>query len=97
MTLHVYGCDQKEGDITADAKNYELEFDRVSHTTGGAFFNLPQDQIYDFEPCPTPTNEVFINYAKLMMDYYERQDPSPEMESLKKELMEKLQDRICLT
>jgi len=32
-----------------------------------------------------------------MMDYYERQDPSPEMESLKKELMEKLQDRICLT
>ncbi len=95
MTLHVYGCNQKEGDITADAKNYELEYDRVNHTTGGAFFNLPEDQIYDFEPGPTPTNEVFINYAKLMMDYYERQDKSPKIEALKKALMEKLKACTC--
>jgi predicted metal-dependent enzyme (double-stranded beta helix superfamily) len=97
MTLHVYGCNEKEGDITADAKNYELEFDRVNHTTGGAFFNLPKDHIYDFEPCPSPTNDVFINYAKLMMDYYERQDKSPEIEFLKRELMKKLKERTCLS
>jgi len=96
MTLHVYGCDEKSGDITADAKNYELEFDRVNHTTGGAFFNLPPDQIYNFQPCPTPTNDVFINYAKLMMDYYERQEESPEIEALKQGLMKKLQERTCL-
>lgn len=95
MTLHVYGCNEKEGDITADAKNYELEFDRVNHTTGGAFFNLPEDQIYNFEPCPTPTNEVFINYAKLMIDYYERQNNSPKIESLKRKLIKKLNKRIC--
>lgn len=96
MTLHVYGCDEKEGDVTADAKNYELEFDRINHTTGGAFFNLPEDQIYNLEPCPTPTNDVFINYAKLMMDYYERQDQSSEIEILKKELLKKLEERTCL-
>ena len=97
MTLHVYGCDDKEGDITADAKNYELEFDRVNHTTGGAFFNLPEDQIYNFEPCPTPTNDVFINYAKLLLDYYERQEKSVEIEFLKRELLKKLKERTCTT
>jgi predicted metal-dependent enzyme (double-stranded beta helix superfamily) len=97
MTLHVYGSDEKEGEITADAKNYELEFDRINHTTGGAFFNLPEGQMYDFETCPTPTNEVFINYAKLMMDYYERQNKSPKIDSLKSALIKKLNKHICLS
>jgi hypothetical protein len=95
MTLHVYGNEEKDGDVTADAKNYELEFDRINHTTGGAFFNLPQDKIYNFQPCPIPTNEVFINYAKLMLDYYDRQEKSPKIEFLKKALLEKLQQRLC--
>ena len=97
MTLHVYGSDEKEGEITADAKNYELEFDRINHTTGGAFFNLPEGQMYDFEACPTPTNDVFINYAKLMMDYYERQNKSPKIDSLKSALMKKLNEHLCLS
>ncbi|BDS13656.1 cysteine dioxygenase [Aureispira anguillae] len=95
MTLHIYGSNEKEGDITADAKNYELEFDRVNHTTGGAFFNLPADKIYDFEPCAMPSNDVFINYAKLLMDYYERQEPSLEINELKMALIKKLKERTC--
>lgn len=97
MTLHIYGCCEKDGDITADAKNYELEHDRVNHTTGGAFFNLPADQIYNFEPCPKPTDDVFINYAKLMLDYYHRQEQTPEIIELKAQLLRKLHDRICLS
>ena len=96
MTLHIYGCNEKIGDITADAKNYELEFDRINHTTGGAFFNLPNDQIYNFKACPIPTNEVFINHAKLLMDYYERQEESAEIEFLKRGLIKKLKERTCL-
>lgn len=95
MTLHVYGCNEKEGDITADAKNYDLEFDRVNQTTGGAFFNLPEDQIYNLQAGPSPSNEVFINYAKLLMDYYERQEQTPEILSLKNALVRKLQKYIC--
>jgi len=97
MTLHIYGCCDKAGDITADAKNYELEHDRVNHTTGGAFFNLPEEQIYDFEPGPIPTDDVFINYAKLMIDYYQRQEQTPEIIELKAKLMQKLQECICLS
>lgn len=96
MTLHIYGCNAKDGDITADAKNYELEFDRINHTTGGAFFNLPADQIYDFLPCPEPAQEVFVNYAKLLMDYYNRQEQTMEILELKAALMEKLEARVGL-
>ncbi|MBC8754647.1 cysteine dioxygenase family protein [Kordia sp. YSTF-M3] len=97
MTLHIYGCCDKSGEITADAKNYELEHDRVNHTTGGAFFNLPAEQIYDFEPGPIPTDDVFINYTKLMIDYYQRQEQTPEIIELKSNLIQKLQERICLS
>lgn len=96
MTLHIYGFNSDAGCITGDAKNYELEFDRVNHTTGGAFFNLPADQIYDFEPCPIPTDDVFLNYAKLLLDYYQRQEQTPEIKELKAALMKKLERRICL-
>ena len=94
MTLHVYGSDEKDGDVTADAKNYELEFNRISHTTGGAFFNLPEEQIYDFEPCPAPTDDVFINYAKLMLEYYHRQKQTSQIIELKAKLIEKLKQKI---
>lgn len=95
MTLHIYGCNSCKGEITNDAKNYELEFNRVNHTTGGAFFNLPEDQIYDFEPSPTPTDAVFINYAKLLIDYYQRLEQTEEIKALTASLMQKLTDRIC--
>jgi len=95
MTLHIYGCTQNDGKITADAKNYELEYNRVSHTTGGAFFNLPADQIYDFEPCPVPTDDVFINYSKLMLEYYQRQEQSPKIIELKAALLQNLQQKVC--
>ncbi|MEM7187955.1 MAG: cysteine dioxygenase family protein [Bacteroidota bacterium] len=95
MTLHIYGCNEKDANVTADAKNYELELDRVSRTTGGAFFNLPEDQVYDFEPCPVPTDDVFLNYAKLLMDYYHRQEQTPEIMDRKTALLRQLEQRVC--
>ncbi len=94
MTLHVYGCNTKSSDVTADAKNYDLEFKRINHTTGGAFLNLPEDQIYDFLPCPKPTDDVFVNYAKLMMDYYNRQEQTLEIKALKFALIQKMGERV---
>ncbi len=97
MTLHIYGCNTRDGDITADAKNYELEFNRINHTTGGAFFNLPEDEVYDFLPCPKPTDDVFNNYSKLMMDYYNRQKQTPKIRKLKTALVQKLHERMCVS
>ncbi len=94
MTLHIYGSNEKYQDVTADAKNYELEKDRINHTTGGAFFNLPEENIYDFQSCPVPTDDVFVNYIKLLTDYYLRQEQTDEIKKLKNNLLKKLEKRI---
>jgi len=94
MTLHVYGCNDRDEDITADAKNFDLEFNRISHTTGGAFFNLPKEEIYDFEDGPKPTNEVLLHYSNLLLNYYDRQPYSAELEELKRSMMRRLSEQI---
>lgn len=94
LTLHVYGCNDRSEGITADAKNYDLEFDRISHTTGGAFFNLPAAEIYDFEKGPKPSNEVFLHYAYLLLNYYDRQEKTLEIRALQKNIIQKLEARV---
>ncbi len=94
MSLHIYGCNQRSECVTSDARNYELEWDRINHTTGGAFFNLPDDQIYNFLDCPTPTDEVFLNYSNLMLNYYNRQVQTPKITSLKTHLLNKMELRF---
>ena len=89
-TLHVYGSNERTENVTADAKNYDLEFDRISHTTGGAFLNLPAEEIYDFQEGPTPSSEVFHHYAYLLLDYYDRQEASEEIDALRSRLLGKL-------
>jgi len=91
MTLHVYGCNDRDELITADAKNFDLEYDRISHTTGGAFFNLPEDQIYDFEPGPKPTTEVFLHHANLLLNYYDRQPATAEIQQKQRYVLNKLE------
>ena len=94
LTLHVYGSNELAGDITADAKNYDLEFDRIAHTCGGAFFNLQPEAIHSEEPGIKPTQEVFMHYAHLLMNYYNRQVQTPEMMQLKKHLLAKVEGRV---
>ncbi len=91
LTLHVYGSNSREGDITADAKSYDLEFDRIAHTQGGAFFDLPEEEIYNFQPAPRPTREVFLHYAHLLMDYYNRQEQTARVKRLKVNLLRKME------
>ena len=92
LTLHVYGSNELTGDITADAKNFDLELDRVAHTCGGAFFNLPEDAVEFTEPGVTPTQEVFMHYAYLLLDYYNRQEQSSKILRLKRKLLRKIED-----
>lgn len=94
LTLHVYGSNQVSSDVTADAANYDLEHSRISHTTGGAFFNLQDDQIYDIQEGLKSTPEVFLNYAKHLMAYYNRQPATPEIMVLKQQLVDQIQQRF---
>ena len=93
LSLHVYGCNDREEGITADAKNYDLEFDRISRTTGGSFF-LPEKEIYDFEKGPRPTDAVLLHYANLLLMYYDRQPMTEKIAMLQKNILSKLESRI---
>ncbi|MFK7809009.1 MAG: cysteine dioxygenase family protein [Saprospiraceae bacterium] len=93
MTLHVYGCNDRDELVTADAKNFDVEYDRISHTTGGAFFNLPENEIYDFEPGPKPTSEVFLHQAGLLLNYYNRQPSTPEIQQKQRHVLNKLEQQ----
>lgn len=94
MTLHVYGANTLDACITADAHNYDLEFDRIVLTCGGAFFNLPEDAIHDVIGTVKPTKEVFLHYAYLLMDYYNRQEQTDKIIDLKHHLMRKMESVI---
>lgn len=94
MTLHVYGANTLDGDITADAKNFDLEFDRIALTCGGAFFNLPEEAIHSVIGNVKPTREVFLHYAYLLMDYYNRQEQTDKIIDLKHHLMRKMESVI---
>jgi len=92
MTLHVYGSNVMTGEITADAKNFDLELDRIAHTCGGAFFNLPESAVEHCDPGVVPTQEVFMHYAYLLLDYYNRQEQSPKVLQAKRSLLKKIEE-----
>lgn len=94
MTLHVYGANTLDEGITADAHNYDLEFDRIVLTCGGAFFNLPEDAIHGIIGNVKPTKEVFLHYAYFLMDYYNRQEQTDKIIDLKHHLMRKMESVI---
>ena len=94
MTLHVYGANTLDEGITADAHNYDLEFDRIVLTCGGAFFNLPESAIHGIIGNVKPTREVFLHYAYLLMDYYNRQEQTDKIIDLKQHLLQKMESVI---
>ncbi len=90
VSLHVYGASTRENNITADAKVFELEKNRVIHTTGGAFFNLPKDQIYNAVQGIHTTQETFMHHAYLLLAYYNRQENTEELRKLKADLLQQM-------
>lgn len=45
LTLHIYGNPDRNSDVTADARIFDLDEGTVRITTGGAFFALPESDI----------------------------------------------------
>lgn len=94
MTLHVYGANEPDTGITADAQNFDLELNRIALTCGGAFFNLPASAVHAERPGIKPTQEVFMHYAFLLMSYYNRQKPSDRIAQLKYQLLKKMEQSV---
>ena len=45
LSLHVYGCNDRHGEITSDARIFDLWENSIQYTNGGVFFCLPESQI----------------------------------------------------
>lgn len=89
MTLHIYGDNVYEGDVTADTRIFELESGLIKHTTGGAFFNLPDDEVYNIERIPEIDDQTFIHQASILLQYYQRYSQD-KTEELSQSLVDKL-------
>lgn len=96
LTLHVYGCNDRDENVTADAKTFEIENNRIAHTTGGAFFNLPEDQVYDFEPLPPVSSNVLIHQAGLLLGYYNRLPESSQINAKKMKVIRMLEEDLLV-
>ena len=62
LSLHLYGCYEREGDVTADARLYDLDEGTVQITTGGVFFALPEDAIDRREAGPASDFPARLRY-----------------------------------
>lgn len=91
LTLHVYGSDKHQGVITADSRIFELENGLVKHTTGGAFFNLPDDEVYNISPMKPVDHQTFIHQASLLLQYYDRYS-NEQIAAKRKKILAQLQE-----
>lgn len=54
LSLHIYGNYDREENVTADARIFDLDENHIQRVDGGAFFALPLHQIKKRETCPMP-------------------------------------------
>lgn len=45
LSLHVYGCPNRDGEVTGDARVFDLFENCIQLTNGGVFFCLPEEEI----------------------------------------------------
>lgn len=91
LTLHIYGCEREMDDVTADSRIFELETGLIKHTTGGAFFNLPDDEVYNIKEMPVIDQQTFIHQASILIQYYQRYD-NDKIENLTRMLVNKIEE-----
>lgn len=54
MTLHVYGRPSDIGNVTGDARVYDLQHEKILRVDGGVFYALPESEVKWVEEGPRP-------------------------------------------
>jgi len=72
LTLHVYGADNFKGGVTDDSRIYEVETGLIKHTSGGAFINLPDQEVYNLEKMPEVDYQTLVHQTSILIPYYQR-------------------------
>ena len=95
LTLHVYGSDSVNFGITNQARHYELESNRVvCASANDAFFNLSDPSISAIKKGIRADDDVFVSYAKILLDYYNRLGYSQRVKKQKIKLLQQLNQRF---
>ncbi|MCB0497590.1 MAG: cysteine dioxygenase family protein [Cyclobacteriaceae bacterium] len=94
LTLHMYGANEPHETVTADMKVYELETGVIRETSGGAFFNLTDEEAPVVAKMKPIDKDTFVYYSSILMQYYCRYT-SQEIRERRIALLRKLENMVC--
>ena len=62
LSFHLYGCYGHDGNVTGDARLYELDEEAIQITSGGVFYALPEDAVDRRESGPASDFPTRLRY-----------------------------------
>ena len=68
LSLHVYGCYDRQDSITGDARIFDLLEGKIQHTNGGVFFCLPEAEISHRSQTLAADYETTLRHHQQMSD-----------------------------
>lgn len=86
VTLHIYGSNTRKTNVSANAKVYVPEYQKVLTTMGSAFLNMNKDLVLNETPLNEINTEILIDYYTLVKPYYERTNNKNILISMEKHL-----------
>ncbi len=72
LSLHIYGTQDARENITADARIFEPENGLIKYTTGGAFFNLTDEEISSTEPLKKVEKKTWFEFLGTYVPFLSR-------------------------
>jgi len=76
-TLHIYGSNTRQSDVSKDAIVYLPELDKEVTTMGSAYLNMDKQLILTEKPLLKVGNDVVNDYYSLVKTFYERNNLFP--------------------
>ncbi|BAX81765.1 cysteine dioxygenase [Labilibaculum antarcticum] len=85
-TLHIYGSNSQQSDVSKDAIVYLPELDKEVTTMGSAYLNMDKQLILSEKPLINVSNELVADYFSLVKLFYECNGLSPLLRNMEKKL-----------
>jgi predicted metal-dependent enzyme (double-stranded beta helix superfamily) len=85
-TLHIYGSNSQQSDISKNAIVYLPELDKEVTTMGSAYLNMDKQLILSEKPLINVSKDVVADYFSLVKLFYECNGLSPLLRNMEKRL-----------
>ena len=76
LTLHLYGCYERDTCVTGDARLYELDEKAIQITSGGVFYSLPENAVERRLPAPAADFPTTLRFKVELLKRLLRQNGS---------------------